>query len=349
MSGWPRQLLLSVALTAGALMPGVSTAADGEPEISELALGFGVDVAFAPHVVAIEKGWFEEAGFENVSTKTFTAGALAGEALVAGEIQLWTPGNLPPISMVHNAIPVVVIGNNAIANGLEKLVVRKDAGVEKPEDLCDIKIGLLQGSTSSAFLAKLAEHYGVDASCLQVVNLPPPEQLASMVSGDTQALLSWEPWPYRALEGTEAEVVHTGLVSHFPQNEGEPVKVSHNRSLYVVSQEFARANPNAVQALIDVLTRAQKYVADPAHREEVVKLFSDFQNQDPGVNAKLWDNFVFDPTIGESYVADMEATADFLEKSGRIRDRMDVLDYTYTGPLEAADPSLVQTAGKWQP
>jgi ABC-type nitrate/sulfonate/bicarbonate transport system substrate-binding protein len=341
-------MLVGAVLAISALASG-SAAAQGEPEIKELALGFGVDVAFAPHVVAIEKGWFDDAGFESVSTKTFTAGALAGEALVAGEIHLWTPGNLPPISMVHNAIPVVVIGNNAIANGLEKLVVRNDAGVETPEDLCNIKIGLLQGSTSSAFLGALAAHYGLDPACLQVVNLPPPEQLASLVSGDTQALLSWEPWPYRALEGADAKVVHTGLISHFPQNEGEEVKVSHNRSLYVVSQEFARANPNAVQALVEVLTRAQKYVAVPANREEVVKLFSDFQNQDPEVNAKLWDNFVFDPTIGEAYVADMAATADFLEQSGRIRDRMDVLAYTYTEPLKAADPALVQAEGQWQP
>jgi ABC-type nitrate/sulfonate/bicarbonate transport system substrate-binding protein len=340
--------LFFCAALAGALVSSAAQAA-GEPEIKNLALGFGVDVAFAPHVVAIEKGWFTDAGFESVSTQSFSAGALAGEALVAGEIHLWTPGNLPPISMVHNAVPVVVIGNNAIANGLEKLVVRSDAGVESPEDLCNIKIGLLQGSTSSAFLGSLADHYGLDPACLQVVNLTPPEQLASLVSGDTQALLSWEPWPYRALEGTDSKVVHTGLVSHFPQNEGDAVKVSHNRSLYVVSQEFARDNPNAVRALSEVLTRAQKSVADPANREEVVKLFSAFQGQDAAVNAELWDNFVFDPTIGQAYVDDMEATAAFLEDSGRIHDRMDVLSYTYTDPLKEADPALVETSGTWQP
>ena len=341
------RLFLSAALMGG-LLGSAAHAAD-EPEIKDLSLGFGVDVAFAPHVVAIEKGWFGDAGFESIATQSFSAGALAGEALVAGGIHLWTPGNLPPISMVHNAVPVVVIGNNAIANGLEKLVVRNDAGVETPEDLCNIKIGLLQGSTSSAFLGSLADHYGLDPACLQVVNLPPPEQLASLVSGDTQALLAWEPWPYRALEGTDSKVVHTGLVSHFPANDGEEVKVSHNRSLYVVSQEFASDNPNAVRALSEVLTRAQKYVADPANRDEVVKLFSDYQGQDAKVNAELWDNFVFDPTIDQAYVDDMEATAAFLESTGRIHDRMDVLSYTYTEPLKEADPALVETEGTWQP
>src|SRR5581483_9010249 len=103
--------------------------AAAQPETKRLVLGFGIDPPFAPHIVALTKGWFREAGFTEVSTKTFTAGALAGEALVAGEIQLWTPGNLPPVSMYHNGIPVVVLGTNCVNWGLDKLVARKDAGV----------------------------------------------------------------------------------------------------------------------------------------------------------------------------------------------------------------------------
>ena len=44
------------------------------PEVSALSLGFGLDPPFAPHIVAIEKGWFQEAGFDSVDTQTFTAG-----------------------------------------------------------------------------------------------------------------------------------------------------------------------------------------------------------------------------------------------------------------------------------
>ena len=175
------------------------------------------------------------------------------------------------------------------------------------------------------------------------------EQLASLASGDVQAILAWEPWPYRALQETDSKVVHTGLVSHFDANDGEQVQISHNRSVFVASQDFVRDNPNTVDALMRVLMRASRYVADPANKEEVLKLFSDFQNQDIEVNRALWDNYVFDPTLDQNYVADMEATADFLEATGRIHDRMDVLDYTYTEPVAKVDPSLVKVEGKWQP
>jgi ABC-type nitrate/sulfonate/bicarbonate transport system substrate-binding protein len=268
---------------------------------------------------------------------------------VAGEIHLWTPGNLPPISMVHNAIPVVVLGIDSINLGLDKLIVRKDANVADPEDLYGVKIGLLEGSTASLDLANLIAHYGLDAGRIQVLNLAPPEQLASLIAGDIQAMLSWEPWPYRALQEAEVEVVHTGMVSHFDTNDGEEVQISHNRSIFVASQDFVRDNPNTVDAMMGVLMRASRYVADPANKEEVLRLFSEFQDQDIELNRAIWDNYVFDPTFDENYVADMEATADFLEATGRIRGRMHVLDYTYTSPVAKVDPSLVQVEGKWQP
>jgi hypothetical protein len=45
----------------------------------------------------------------------------------------------------------------------------------------------------------------------------------------------------------------------------------------------------------------------------------------------------------------MEATAAFLEATGRIRDRMDVLEYTYTEPAAKVDAALVEVEGQWQP
>jgi taurine transport system substrate-binding protein len=127
-----------------------------KPETTKLALGFGLDPVFAPHMVAMSKDWFRDAGFSDVTPKTFAGGALAGEALVADEIQLWTPGNLPPISMAHTGVPIVVLGTNCIASAADKLVIRKDANVKAPEDLYKLKIGLLQGSTASADLYYLS-------------------------------------------------------------------------------------------------------------------------------------------------------------------------------------------------
>ena len=337
---------LAAGVTAG--IPAMTQAQAGKPENATLSLGFGIDPPFAPHIVAMQKGYFREAGFADVKTRTFQSGNLAGEALVAGEIQLWTPGNLPPISMVHNGIPVVVVGTASVNWDVEKLTVRKDANVGTPEDLYKIKIGLFQGSTSSAFLSTLAKHYGLDERRLQVVNLPPPEQLASLISNNVQALLCWEPWPHRAMATGSAHVVHSGMTSYFSANKGQPVKVSDGRSVLVVSQEFARRSPNALRAAMGALLRGQRYVANPANTDEVQRMFAEFQKQDLALVRAIWGDYVFNPVFDDAYVADMERTAAFLEASGRIKKRMNVLDYTYTAPLAAFDASLVKVGGRWK-
>jgi ABC-type nitrate/sulfonate/bicarbonate transport system substrate-binding protein len=198
-------------------------------------------------------------------------------------------------------------------------------------------------------LHHIARHYGLDEKRFQVVNLPPPEQLASLTSGQVQAMLVWEPWAQRALKSADGQLVHTGTTSHFAGNRGERVKVSDNRSIFVASQAFVRQNPKATRAIMQVLLRAQRHVADPRNRDEVIRLFSEFQKQDVETNRAIWDDFVFNPVFDEAYVADMERTAAFLEGAGRIKSRTHVLDYTYTEPVAAVEPALVQVKGRWKP
>jgi ABC-type nitrate/sulfonate/bicarbonate transport system substrate-binding protein len=324
-------------------------AAEHRPEIEKLVLGFGIDPPFAIHIVAIEKGWFHEAGFTDVARKSFSSGNAAGEALVAGDIQLWTPGNLPPIALYHNGIPIVVIGTDSVNHGDDKLVVRKDAGVKVPEDLYRIKIGLLQGSTASDDLHHLAVHYKLDEKRLQVVNLAPPEQLASLRTGEIQAFLAWEPWPYQALQQGLGTVMCTGDTSHFVADAGARVHISDNRSVWVASQQFVRDNPKATRAIVRVLLRAQRYVADAKNRAEVIEMFSKYQKEDAAMNRAIWDNFVFNGTMDEGYVTDMENTADYLQSAGLIKRRVNILDYTYTAPIEEVDPALVKVKGRWKP
>ena len=343
-----REFLISTAVTGAAMafLPRLAQA-QAAPEVTEISLGFGLDPVFAPHIVAMQKGWLEEAGFTSVTTTSFTAGALAGEALLAGEIQLWTPGNLPPISMAHTSIPVVVLGTNCIAADADRLVARPEANIKAPEDLYNARIGLLAGSTASVTLSQLARHYGLDESRLQVVNMPPPEQLAALNAGEIDAFLCWQPWGHNALS-SGAVLVHSGTTSGFEQNEGEEVQISATRSIFVASQDFVRENPNATRALMGALVRGQSYVSDPANREEVLSLVSAETGQEQEVVEAIWDQYVFDPTFDERYVADMQTMTDYLSSSGRIEEAMDPLSYTYTEPAAEAGVT-VEVAGTWQP
>ena len=330
--------------------PGLARAQGARPESANLALGFGVDPPFAPHILGITQGWFKDAGFPDVKTRTFTAGALAGEALLAGEIQLWTPGNLPPISMASNGSPIVVLGTNCVNWNLEKLVVRNDANVNAPEDLYRIKIGLLQGSTSSALLHYLAQHYKLDPQKLQVVNLPPPEQLAGLASGTVQALLCWEPWPHRALATGQAKVVHTGSTSHFAANKGadgprlqQPVDLRREPG-FRAQEPAARSRGDADGAAAwpaavrrsrptrrdgpDLLRVPEAGRGDEPPRSGVTT------SSIPPSTRRTWRTWSGPPRSSS--------------RPGASAKRINVLDYTYTDPLERIDPALVKVRGRWK-
>jgi taurine transport system substrate-binding protein len=347
-----RKFLSGVAAgTGAALTSGLwtqSAFAQSRPEVTKLVLASGLDPVFVPHMVAMQKGWFKDAGFTDVTTKSFTGGAAAGEALVAGELTLWTPGNLPPISMTHTGVPVVVLGTNALAMAADRLVARKDANVRTPEDLYKIRIGLVQGSTASADLFYLAKYYNLDDKKLQVVNMPPPEQLAALNSNSIQAMLCWQPWGYNALKSGNAELIHTGLQSGFAAGKGKDAQISYTRSLFVASEEFVRKNPVATRRMMEVLVRAQRYVTDPKNRDEMITLFVNETKQDRALADAIWDEYIFDPTFDERYVRDMERLTDFLVASGRLKSPKHPLDYTFTEPVAAVDRSLVKVPGRFK-
>jgi ABC-type nitrate/sulfonate/bicarbonate transport system substrate-binding protein len=322
--------------------------AQGRSEIGKLSMGFGLDPVFAPHIVAMDKGWLKEAGFTDIATPSFTSGATAGEALLSGDIQLWTPGNLPPISMAQSGLPVLVLGTNCIATAADNLVARKDANIRAPEDLYRIKIGLLDGSTASATLAGLAKYYGLDQKRLQVVNMPPPEQFASLKSNAIQALLCWEPWGHNALALGDTMLVHSGVESGFEKNKGAKAHISATRSLLVTSEDFVRRNPNATALLMAALVRGQRYVSDPANRAAVLDRVAAVTKQDRALVEAIWGEYSFDPSFDQAYVDDMRAMADYLVSSGRAKAAKDPLDYTYSAPAAAAG-ATVTVPGRWKP
>ncbi len=322
----------------------------GVPEITDIGLGFGLDAVFAPHMVAIEHGYFEEAGFTSVETPSFTAGALAGEALAAGEIHLWTPGNVPPISMRHNGMPIVFTGVNTEAY-IEAFVARADANIEQPEDLYNIRIGLLEGSTASAVLENIAEQYDLDVTQMQVVNLPPPEQFTSLVNNDIQAMIVWHPWIYMAEheEGLEVEVLHDGTTSFFPWDDGSEWQSSFTISALAMSEDFIRESPNAACGIMMSILRGQEYVRDEANFDEVVQLVAEWNDQDVAVVEDAFPDYPFDPTVDENYVRDQTEYTTFLFDAGRISEQIDPMEYTYTGFLEMYNPDYVVVEGGWQP
>ena len=89
-------------------------------------------------------------------------------------------------------------------------------------------------------------------------------------------------------------------------------------------------------------------MADPKNKSEVLDLVAKETKQDRALVEAIWGEYIFDPRFNQAYVADMQALTDYLLASGRLKSAKGPLDYTYTGPVAAADPALVSVAGHWK-
>lgn len=328
------------------------TTAESKPELetTSVSIGLGLDPGLAPQMVAIDKGFLTDEGFTDVTSSTYAAGALAGEALAAGEIDLWGPGNLPPINMRHNGVPIVVVGT-AASGWSEKLIVREDANIQTPEDLTKIKIGSLTGATSN-IINNLAKANGLDPADIQTVNLTPPEQMVALANNEVQGLVIWNPWPAQ-FEKDHPDIPIQYLwennVSYFPWADGEEMKASNSRMVFVLKEDFVKDNPNSSEALMSAMFKAQQWLADPANRDEAIAIFAKYTEYPTDVIEKIWDDYVFEPNLDAAYLTDMQAYTDFLAGVGAIKDPQDPASYTYPAFVAEVDPSAADIEGAWQP
>jgi len=338
-----RNVLMIVLVALVAVLP---VAAEGQTEVegsedgpllNEIGIQTQSNPAFATISVALEKEWFEEAGFENVNVMEFSSGNIAGEALIAGELSVWLPGNVPVINMRHNGLPVVVAGNMSVAYA-EYLMIRDDADVQEPEDLYDIRIGLMQGSTASAVLEGIAEEHGLDMTRLNIVNLAPPEQVTALRNDEIQGLLVWPPSPFNVQD-----------IASYSFNSKE---FSHTRVPIVFNAAFVRNNRASARAITEVLYRSQEWVR--ANPEEAQEIHAEASEQPIDLVREMWDDYWGEGlgvgNLDQTMVDDYMAYTEFLQSRGAISgDTINILEYTYTDFVEDIDPNYVDIEPQWTP
>ncbi len=334
-----RQFHLTAGAIAVAGLLGFSSAQAVEK--SDVVIGIGQDWGGGAHaIMALEKGYFAEEGLE-VELKSFSAGLVQVEALASRDLDFAIPTQAPVFSLRSAGVPILFLGSTAVWGEALSLAVRKDANIKEASDLVGKKFGVLKGSGSELMFGKILEHYGIDSKQVETVSLKPPEQLSSIISGLIDGVVVWEPWVQQAVDKADAVRIHTGATSHFAGNQGENVVVDWTRSVLTALEPTVQRYPETVDAVLRAMSRAQDFLVDPANADEAIALLSAFHGQDAEMNRKLMPTFEFTMALDERFLDGMNNTLDYLEQVGRIKRRVDVLDYTYVEPLKKVRPDAV--------
>jgi ABC-type nitrate/sulfonate/bicarbonate transport system substrate-binding protein len=343
MSTYLRRAILAVGLAAFAPFGTASAAAPAD------TLRYAIDdeqnINRLPQVVAERRGFFAREGL-NFQTVSFTSSfrtQAAGQTVPAGAMTVRDGMDRGLADMTRQQLPLLINDANtgrvagtyvgvtaSTTNTIYFLAVRPE--VRSYADLRGKTVtltGLADGIT--LWLEDLVTQRGVPAGAFTVRSLASSEaRLNCMRSGECVAAGLGQPAIFGALD---ANFRILGM-----SNEIEPKFYQ----LDIVKPEWARANRNAVVKYIRAVTAANRYIMDPANREEVVRITTGYmgqpENRTREMLAYIWDpkNRVL-PQQAELDMANVRATIALMAKYGQLREPL-------PAPERFADPSYVEAA-----
>jgi len=227
-----------------------------------------------PLYVAVNGGLFKQQGL-NVEQVNFQGGATATPALVGGSTQLQAAGTENLLKLVQQGQPVAAVMTiQSTMNGAIMVrgdVAQKLGGKPQLKDLKGLKIATLaRGGTADMALRYIAASIGQDAE--KDWGLTPilgyDKQLAALKAGDIDGSLPIEPvttiWARPPI----------GMVSVMEMLKGEGPKIFQDMGWVTLQgkKDWIAQNKDTVRKMVSALIQAQKMIADPAQRDEVVKL-----------------------------------------------------------------------------
>ena len=183
-----KRLCLAAAL-AGLLVPG---ALQAEP----LKIAYNDWPGWVPWEIAIQKGWFEEAGVEVEfqwidyvkSMETYAAGGLDGCHMTNGD------------ALVTGATgkPAVGILINDFSNGNDMFIA--SPGINSVADMKGKKVGVEEGFVSHLLVLTALEANGMSEDDIEIVNTPNGETPQVLKSGAVNGISAWQPSSGQALK-----------------------------------------------------------------------------------------------------------------------------------------------------
>lgn len=242
------------ALSASLLFSAVSQAA--EP----LKIGYSDWPGWVAWQVAIDKGWFKEAGVD-VKFEWFDYVA-SMDAFAAGKVDGVTVTNGDALVTGSGGAKNVMILLTDYSNGNDMIVGKP--GVKSLKDLKGKKVGLETGFVEHLLLLKGLEKAGMKESDVTLVNTKTNETPQALASGDLSAIGAWQPNSGEAMKRLPgSKPIYTSA--------DEPGLIY---DVLTVSPSSLAAHKAEWQKVVKVWGKVVAYINDPKTQPDAIKIMS---------------------------------------------------------------------------
>lgn len=247
----------------------------------------------------------------------FPAGPQLLAALSVGSLEFGLTGDSPPVFAQAANKDLLYVGVEPPKPDSSAILVLKDSPLKTLADIKGKKIALQKGSSSHYLLVRAVEKAGLQWRDIEPIYLPPADARAAFERGSVDAWAIWDPY-YAATEiAIKPRVLVTGR------------ELSANNSFYLASRRFAEQHPDAVKALFEELSAADRFAQ--TQRAATVKLVSDFSGLDKAVVERFISRRPVSPVapLQPETVIDQQRVADTFFKLGLLPKPVVVADIVW--------------------
>ena len=274
--GMAAALLAAAAFAAGAYAQA--------PEKKKITIAVGGKNLFyyLPLTVAERKGYFKDEGLE-VEIPDFPGGARALQALVGGSADLVSGAYEHTINMAAKKQPIKAVVLQARYSSIVLLMPKDKAAKYKgPQDLKGLKVGVTApGSSTNMFVNNILAKGGFKPTDISVVGVGTGSgAFAAMDKGEIDALSNLDP----VVTQLEATGKFTAVAdSRTEKGMKDIYGGDYMASVIYTTDEFIRKYPNTVQAVVNAMVRADKWIAKATPQEVVELMPAEYKAGNPSL------------------------------------------------------------------
>lgn len=249
---------------------------------------------------------FENLGY-TVKYYTFDSGVEANKAIVSGDIDFATMGNINSLVALGSNLDAELIWIHETLGEVEALAVRTSANINTVEDLAGKTIATTFVSTAHYVLLNVLKEAGIEDQ-VTLLDMKTSELTAAWLRGDIDAAYTWQP-SLGALLDNGGKI----LVS----SEDMIAKGYKTANIELARKSFAEEHPYLVTAYIECMVEANDYFI--ANRADAIsKLATELElteeEIDIQVSGSIWTTIeeMQSDTFISGYVDTMLAQTEFL-------------------------------------
>ncbi len=301
-----RQILgLGAASALSALLPAMAKAAD-----DKILIGYWPIAAGLPFYVALEKGFFKEAGL-NVEGAKFASASQVAEAMVAGRIHGSANGTASAaLALAEISSPglLKIICSNPSSHKyvLDEFLVPVGSPAKAIKDLTGAKIACGPGIQNVTLARMVLEKNGIKAE--QLVELPVGQHVPALASGQIDAVYTLEPTGTVGRVNGMTRVLETGVISRYVLGNADapwfggtaslttsfikerPLDVPKYLAAYTKGVEFVRKHPEEARKSLDGFTSIDEKIVKEVPLANFV-MYNEFRKSDIEAFQRFFDVF----------------------------------------------------------